>query len=118
MTAIICGTSSCHMSLVRQPIYVDGVWGPYAGAVYPGTYLHEAGQSATGLLIDFVINSHPAYYRLIELSGEKHPQSFLNETLQELASGRIEELTREIHVWPDYHGNRSPLADSSMRGMV
>lgn len=107
------------MSLVSDPIFVDGVWGPYQGAVFPNTYLHEAGQSATGLLIDFVIESHPAYRRLLELAGSKHPQVYLNETVDALAeTNPVEELTRDIHVWPDYHGNRSPLADPSLRGMV
>jgi len=27
-------------------------------------------------------------------------------------------LTRHFHVWPDYHGNRSPLADPTTCGMV
>ena len=27
-------------------------------------------------------------------------------------------LTRDFHVWPDYHGNRSPLADPTTCGMV
>lgn len=27
-------------------------------------------------------------------------------------------LTKDIHVWPDFHGNRSPLADPTLRGMV
>lgn len=107
------------MSLVRHPLYVDGVWGPYAGAVFPDTFLHEAGQSATGRLIDFVIESHPAYAQLQQLAGTVHVQMFLNETLQKITlDGRVEELTRDVHVWPDYHGNRSPLADSQMRGMV
>ena len=28
------------------------------------------------------------------------------------------ELTKDFHVYPDYHGNRSPLADPNMKGMV
>lgn len=27
-------------------------------------------------------------------------------------------LTVDLHVWPDFHGNRSPLADLSLKGMV
>lgn len=27
-------------------------------------------------------------------------------------------LTKDIHVWPDFHGNRSPLADPTLKGMV
>ena len=26
--------------------------------------------------------------------------------------------TSDLHVWPDYHGNRCPLADPNMKGMV
>lgn len=27
-------------------------------------------------------------------------------------------LTKDFHVWPDLHGNRSPLADPTITGMV
>ena len=27
-------------------------------------------------------------------------------------------LTHDFHVWPDYHGNRSPVADPTTCGMV
>ena len=27
-------------------------------------------------------------------------------------------LTVDLHVWPDFHGNRSPLADLTLKGMV
>lgn len=27
-------------------------------------------------------------------------------------------LTRDFHLYPDFHGNRSPLADPTMKGMV
>jgi D-ribulokinase len=27
-------------------------------------------------------------------------------------------LTKELHVFPDFHGNRCPRADPSLRGMI
>ena len=27
-------------------------------------------------------------------------------------------LTRDLHILPDFHGNRSPVADPTMKGMV
>lgn len=30
----------------------------------------------------------------------------------------LSHLTRDLFIYPDLHGNRSPLADSSMRGMI
>lgn len=57
---MIGGTSTCHMFLNDREVFVDGVWGPYFGAMVPGMWLLEGGQSATGKLIDHVINTHPA----------------------------------------------------------
>lgn len=30
----------------------------------------------------------------------------------------VDLLTVDFHVWPDLHGNRSPLADSTIKGMI
>lgn len=30
----------------------------------------------------------------------------------------VHHLTQEFHVWPDYHGNRSPIADPNIKGMI
>lgn len=30
----------------------------------------------------------------------------------------VDLLGSGLHVWPDFHGNRSPLADPTLRGMV
>ncbi len=46
----------------------------------------------------------------------------LDHTLSDIAKKRSLShphlLTRDMHITPDFHGNRSPLADPTLRGMV
>lgn len=52
----------------------------------------------------------------------RHIVSYLNELLESMAKAAglksVDQLTNELHVWPDFHGNRSPLADPTLHGMV
>lgn len=48
------------MIVSESKIFVQGVWGPYYSAMVPGLWLNEGGQSATGKLLDHIINTHPA----------------------------------------------------------
>lgn len=50
--ALICGTSTCHMAISGDELFVPGVWGPYYNSMIPNVWLIEGGQSATGKLID------------------------------------------------------------------
>jgi len=120
--ALVGGTSSCHMAVSAQPRFVPGVWGPYFSAMQPGLWLNEGGQSATGALIDHVITTHAAYPAMAEAAraaGETIYQA-LNARVAALAAGLPFPalLTEGLHVMPDFHGNRSPRADASLRGMV
>jgi FGGY-family pentulose kinase len=120
--SLIGGTSSCHMAVAREPRFVPGVWGPYWSAMVPGLWLAEAGQSATGALIDHVIFSHVRGADL-QREAEEHGTTVyaeLNERLERLAreAPLPAAVTRDLHVLPDHHGNRSPRADPSLRGMV
>ena len=120
--ALIGGTSSCHMAVSKEARWVNGVWGPYYSAMVPGMWLTEGGQSATGALIDHVLQSHARYTELASLAAARGVSVYtvLNGRLDELAgaSSAPGSLTRELHVLPDHHGNRSPRADPSLRGMI
>ena len=54
--------------------------------------------------------------------SSRHIQSYLNDVLDKIAEKRgvsnIAKLTSRLHVWPDFHGNRSPVADPALLGMV
>jgi FGGY-family pentulose kinase len=119
--ALIGGTSSCHMAVSKEPRFIPGVWGPYYGAMIPDMWLTEGGQSATGALIDYVVENHAYASKL------KQDASTQGETVYELLNRKVTEmkeeahgspLTEEVHVLPDFHGNRSPRADSQARGMI
>ena len=120
--ALIGGTSSCHMAVSKQARWVNGVWGPYYSAMIPGMWLTEGGQSATGALIDHVLQAHARYPEIASLAQARSLSVYtlLNERLCELSgtSATPGTLTRDLHVLPDHHGNRSPRADPSLRGMV
>jgi FGGY-family pentulose kinase len=120
--ALVGGTSSCHMAVSPQPIFAPGVWGPYFSAMQPGLWLNEGGQSATGSLVDHVITTHAAYPALADqaLQAGVTIYQLLNERLAAMAEGLPfpAMLTEHLHVMPDFHGNRSPRADASLRGMI
>jgi FGGY-family pentulose kinase len=120
--AIIGGTSTCHMAVSVERRFVPGVWGPYYSAMVPGMWLTEGGQSATGALLDFIVRSHA---RGAELAREAAATgvsvyTLLNDRLAARARTAAfpAELARNLHVLPDHHGNRSPRADPTLRGMV
>ncbi len=122
--ALIGGTSSCHMAVSARPRFIKGIWGPYHSAMIPGLWLTEGGQSATGALIDHVIFSHAAS---VPLRAEARRTG---KTVYELLNARVAalaraekvahpaELTRDLHMQPDFHGNRSPRADPTLRGVI
>nr|XP_046263487.1 FGGY carbohydrate kinase domain-containing protein [Scatophagus argus] len=123
--AMICGTSTCHMAISEQPLFVPGVWGPCLSAMVPGMWLNEGGQSATGRLVDHVVKGHAAYTQLQEQARQRLPftgenvYNYLNSHLTSMADRcAVDLLGSSLHVWPDFHGNRSPLADPSLKGMV
>ncbi|TIB97136.1 Pentulose kinase [Wallemia mellicola] len=122
--AACAGTSTCHIVQSPEGVFVKGVWGPYKNAVFPGWWMNEGGQSSTGQLIDFVLKTHIAYPELERVANERQTNIFeiLEELLQkakeEEGVDSINQINKHMHFYPDLHGNRSPLADSRMRGMI
>jgi FGGY-family pentulose kinase len=110
---LIAGTSSCVMALSAEPRPTAGVWGPYFGAVLPGCWLNEGGQSATGALLDHIIRWHGAGG---EPSAAMHQR--IASRIMELRCAVGADLARRLHVVPDFHGNRSPLADAHAVGVI
>ncbi|CAO1636156.1 unnamed protein product [Jaminaea pallidilutea] len=126
--AAIAGTSTCYCVQAQGGneggIFVEGVWGPYKDVVFPGFWQNEGGQSSTGQLIDFIIETHPASPALKAQAESQGSNLFalLDGLLAQMAQRKgvkaLTHLTRDLHIYPDLHGNRSPLADTSMKGII
>jgi ribulose kinase len=103
--AIIAGTSACHMAVSKDPRFVPGVWGPYHGAMVPGMWLSEGGQSAAGALLDHLVKT------------DARSAAFGDDPHASIAASDVE-APADLHVLPYFHGNRSPRADPRAKGTI
>ncbi|XP_054764123.2 FGGY carbohydrate kinase domain-containing protein-like [Lytechinus pictus] len=122
--ALICGTSTCHLGLSEKETFVPGVWGPYYSTMVPGLWGNEGGETCTGKLIDHIIHTHPALNLLKEESQKSgcDMYTWLDDRLMTMAKDKglssPAVLTRDLHLCPYFYGNRSPLADPTLKGMI
>jgi D-ribulokinase len=120
--AYIMGTSACIMATTADPCFVPGVWGPYYSGMVPGFWLNEGGQSAAGAAVDHLLRSHPAH---AEASSAARSEGldvieFLERRIIARAGspGGAARLARDVHVLPEFLGNRSPHADPDCRAVI
>ena len=119
--AYVFGTSACTMSTTTQPSFVPGVWGPYFSAMVPGLWLNEGGQSAAGAAIEHLLQMHPHSAQVTHAARQK--QQTLADWLAAEVESRggadmIPELVGELHVVPEFLGNRAPFADPDARALI
>lgn len=120
--AYVFGTSACTMTSTTEPAFVPGVWGPYFSAMVPGLWLNEAGQSAAGAAIDYLVSFHPAAAAATE--SARQAGVGLTTWLAEQAVAKVDDassvawLADGLHVVPEFLGNRAPFADPDARGLI
>jgi FGGY-family pentulose kinase len=107
-----------------DPVFVNGVWGPYRDSIIPGYWMAEGGQSATGELLKHVLETHPAYKDTFALAEEYNTNiyNYLNDHLRDMQARAdapsIAYLGRHFFFYGDLFGNRSPIADPTMASSV
>jgi D-ribulokinase len=120
--AYIMGTSACIMATTVDPCFVPGVWGPYYSGMVPGFWLNEGGQSAAGAAVDHLLRSHPAYAEAVAAARGEGVEliEFLERRILARAGGpgTAAALARDVHVLPEFLGNRSPYADPDCRAVI
>jgi L-ribulokinase len=108
------GTSTCHILVSKEEVFLEGVAGVSKDGILPGFYGYESGQSAVGDIFAWVVN-----YGL--------PENYYNES-NKLGINPHNLLIRKcIDQLPGEHGllaldwlngNRSVLMNSSLSGLL
>ncbi len=120
--AYIMGTSACIMASTAEPRFVPGIWGPYHSGMVPGLWLNEGGQSAAGAGIDHLMRSHPAHAQAAEAAQSAGME--LLDFLERRIVARFPDpgasalMARDMHVLPEFLGNRSPHGDPGARAAI
>ncbi|OAY69701.1 FGGY carbohydrate kinase domain-containing protein [Ananas comosus] len=95
-----------------------------ADAMVPEYWLTEGGQSATGALLEYIVENHVAAPLLANRAASQSISIYelLNKILVSMSHEQnapfLSALTDDMHVLPDFHGNRSPIADPKSKGMI
>jgi FGGY-family pentulose kinase len=111
--AVIVGSSTCHLAQSRDGVFGSGASGCYPDATSPGLYTLEAGQTATGSILDWY-RRHFAGHQQAEAAQRKVS---VFEVLDELASA-VPPGAEGLIVRDDWQGNRSPFKNPAARGAI
>lgn len=116
--ALAAGTSSCMLAMTPAPVHVPGVWGPFPASILANYSLSEAGQSVSGALLKHVVHSHAAYPSLRDRVGSASVFDELDRLALHTMQTEGKDPAHNVHVLDAFAGNRSPLADPTVRGVV
>lgn len=117
---MIAGTSSCYMyGTSVSNARIPGVWGPFNTILdnRDGFSVYAAGQSCTGKLIEHLFESHPCARKILKSGADIY--QVLEQTIHDIEKNNgvsIHILTKDMFFYGDYEGNRTPFADSRMKG--
>jgi FGGY-family pentulose kinase len=111
--AIIVGSSTCHLAQSRVGVFGSGAAGCYPDATAEGLYTLEAGQTATGSILDWY-RRHFAGDQQAEADRRNVP---VFQVLDELAAA-VPPAAEGLVVRDDWQGNRSPYKNPLARGCI
>ncbi|MGE3820624.1 MAG: ribulokinase [Isosphaeraceae bacterium] len=111
--AVIVGSSTCHLAQSRNGVFGSGAAGCYPDATVEGLYTIEAGQTATGSILD--------WYRRQFAGGEQAEADRrgvnVYQVLDEKAAA-VPAGAEGLVVRDDWQGNRSPFKNPQARGVI
>lgn len=111
--AVIVGSSTCHLAQSREGVFGSGAAGCYPDATVEGLYTVEAGQTATGSILD--------WYRRQFAGAEQAEADRRGVNVYEIldeAAAATPPGAEGLVVRDDWQGNRSPYKNPQARGAI
>ena len=111
---MVMGTSTCHMMVSREEVFVEGVAGVVKDGILPGYYGYESGQSAVGDIFAWVINYGvpEAYYSESKELGISLHELLIRKSIGQTAGDH------GLMALDWLNGNRSVLMNSNLNGLL
>jgi FGGY-family pentulose kinase len=111
--AVIVGSSTCHLAQTREGVFGSGAGGCYPDATVEGLYTLEAGQTATGSILDWYRRHFAGAQRQEAERRGVHIFEVLDEQATAVPPG-----SEGLVVRDDWQGNRSPYKNPQARGAI
>jgi FGGY-family pentulose kinase len=111
--AVIVGSSTCHLAQSRAGVFGSGAAGCYPDATVEGLYTLEAGQTATGSILDWYRRHFAGHEQREAERRVIHVFQVLDEKAAAVPPG-----SEGLVVRDDWQGNRSPYKDPGARGAI
>jgi FGGY-family pentulose kinase len=111
--AVIVGSSTCHLAQSRDGVFGSGAAGCYPDATVLGLYTLEAGQTATGSILDWYRRHFAGFQQHEALERDVNVFQVLDEQAAAVPPGALGLVVRD-----DWQGNRSPYKNPQARGAI
>ena len=111
--AVIVGSSTCHLAQSREGVFGSGASGCFPDATVEGLYTLEAGQTATGSILDW----YRRHFAGREQAEADRRGVNVYEVLDEQAAA-VPPGSEGVLVRDDWQGNRSPFKNPAARGVI
>jgi FGGY-family pentulose kinase len=110
--ALILGSSTCHMAQSPAPVFAN-IWGPYPDALVEGMYTLEGGQTATGSILQWLVERFGSEAVAQAKSRGQDVYAYLDSLAEPIPAG-----SEGLLVLDYFQGNRTPYKDPLARGTV
>lgn len=111
--AVIVGSSTCHLAQSADGVFGSGAAGCYPDATVDGLYTIEAGQTATGSILDWYRRHFAAAQEAEAARRGVSVYQVLDEQAAAVPPGADGLVVRD-----DWQGNRSPHKNPGARGAI